>query len=430
MKNNQNFLYCIVFAVAALSKFDVTLTARVPFGELVAFAAIPFLLRGQDLRQVRASAGPIVAILMIWALGILISDLANGMILPRFARGIMKPIFSCCWMLFFIGVLLRDYRALLFYPLGTIVAALQNYIFPQAFTIERVQAGGYEAVAYGIVPIISAVFVSIAVLLYRKSHLWSFFAFMLTAVVLLIAGSPRNNVAIILLNASVIAYVWWTHRSGRGLQLSGARLVGICLALVCAFTVIYYAYIIGAGHGWLGEGQRTKLEYQSNTIFGASPIGLVLGGRTAVFAAILAIWDNPLIGYGSWTGWSMTDYYYDAVRFVGTDARQLNLIASANGFLGPGHSILFAGWMENGILTAIALLSVLYLMLRQFLYMIVFNNPLLPLFIFMGTSFLWHFFFSPFGTGSRLVIGLFMALYVTKFCMRAHHDQGNRRGWN
>ena len=50
----------------------------------------------------------------------------------------------------------------------------------------------------------------------------------------------------------------------------------------------------------MGEMQREKLLVQSQTTFGNSPIGLVLGGRTAMFGAILAIFDSPWFGHGSW----------------------------------------------------------------------------------------------------------------------------------
>lgn len=410
-------LCLLVFCVGALSQFDVNLIARVPLGEVLAFSSIPILLfHGNYFQQIAHRLNPVLLVLGIWVLGIVLSDVLNQFIFPHFIRAFMKPLFCFLWMLFFIGVLMRDYRVIIFYPFGTVLAALQNYVAPRAFNAEYLQAGGYEAVAYGVVPILGSVCLSLAVLLYAKGRLYAMFAFIFSAVILIIVGAPRSSAAITLINAGIVFYVWWTRpEKGRIYRLTlGRFILFFCMACV-AMLSIYYAYVFAAGAGWLGELQYQKLVSQQNTILGTNPLGLILGGRTYVFAAILAIMDQPLIGFGSWTGIFMSDYYYEAVSIVGTDARDLQMLTLSGNVGMAGHSVLFQGWLENGILAAIALCVIAYWVLREFILLLQHDNRLTPWVVALTTAFFWGFFFSPFGVGSRVTIGLFLAFHALKF---------------
>lgn len=416
LQSRYLWLFVLLFAIGATSSFDLTLIARVPVSELIAFAALPFVLRGVPFARFSHHIWPVIAVLALWALGVLVSDSVNGFSMGRFIRGFAKPVWCLLWMLFFIGVLHKDFRALLFYPAGTLVASIQNYFVPQDWTADRIAAGGYDAVAYGIAPIVTMTCLTAAVALYRKGRWFAIIFFAISTVVLAIVGAPRSSIGVMFLNSLIIFYIWWTRRRGGKvfrLNLKRVLLLG-CLALL-ASALIYEGYVASARAGWLGEMQQAKLIGQSDTVFGDSILGLILDGRTAVFGAVLAIMDRPLIGYGSWSGLSLTHYYYDAVAYVGTSAAELSLIAEGIFGLAPGHSILFGGWMENGILTAVALLVIGYWLLKEILLIVQRDSRLAPLLIYFGTSFAWAFFFSPFGVSTRLVIGLFLAFHVMKF---------------
>jgi len=409
-------LCLLVFCVGALSKFDVTLIARVPLGEVLAFGAIPMLLNKGRFGKISNRLAPVFWVLLIWTVGIILSDVFNEFYFLRFIRAFMKPLFCAFWMLFFIGVILRDFRALIFYPLGLVLANVQNYLAPRAFSAEYIQAGGYEAVAYGVTPVVTSLCLAFAVLMYRKGRLWGVVAFLANATVLLAIGAPRSAAALMILNAGIIFYIWWTRSTGRrSFHLTKGRLFTLGALGVIGGLSIYYAYIYAAGAGLLGEAQYAKLVVQQNTIFGSSPLGLVLGGRTYVFAAILAIIDQPLLGYGSWTGWTMSDYYFEAVSMVGTNAADLQRLADSGGGGMAGHSVLFQGWLENGILCAIAICVIAYWIVREFLLMIQRDNRITPWVVVLTTSFAWSFLFSPFGVGTRMAIGLFLAFHVIRF---------------
>lgn len=422
MKNNYPVALCfLVFCVGALIKFDVTLIARVPLGELLAFGAIPFLLKDGQLSRVSHRFTQVFWVLMLWIIGIILSDYFNGFIFLRFIRAFMKPLFCGLWMLFFVGVILRDYRLIIFYPLGNVLASVQNYLAPQSFNFDYIESGGYEAVAYGVLPVVSSICLAIAVLMYQKSRLWALLAFVTNATILAAIGAPRSATAIAIFNAGIIFYIWWTRSARRKTyQLTMGRLIIFSILVIIGCLATYYAYIFVAGKGWLGELQYAKLTMQQNTIFGSSPLGLILGGRTYVFAAILGIIDQPLLGHGSWTGVFMSDYYYEAVSMVGTNAADLQRLAGFGNSGMAGHSILFQGWLENGILTALSICVIAYWVAREFLLSIQRDNRITPFVVALSTSFAWAFLFSPFGVGTRVMIGLFFAFHVLKF-----HEQSD-----
>lgn len=407
----------LVFLVAALIQFDVRLIARVPIGELLAFGAIPFLWSGLDVSRFVRPAWPIMAVLALWTFGIFLSDFLNVYIFERFIRGIMKPIFCFLWMCFFSAIALRDIRALALYPLGMVVASVQNYIAPQSFTEEYLASGGYLAVAFGISPIVVSLALLMAVFVYRWSRLLSSVPFICAGVFIVYLSGTRGSIAIQLLNAVVMVLLAWVHSNPRHrFRLSIWRIAALMTFGILTILCLYYGYVYAALNGILGEAQYTKIVEQRQTIFGLNPIGLFLGGRTEVFAAILAIIDKPIAGHGSWTGHLMSNYYFDALTLVGTNSHHIDVIL--RGHLsggGAGHSVFFQGWMENGILSAISLGCILYWAFRRTIALVQIDHPLAPLYVSFATSLAWTFLSAPFGVNTRIAIGLFLALQLVDF---------------
>ena len=404
----------LIFLVGALSQYDMPLFARMPIGELIAFAAMPFLVLGKPLRYYSSKITGVLLLFLIWIAGIFLSDLVSGVDAVLLLKAFAKPLFCFLWFLFFIGLLSKDYRPLLFYPLGMFIAALQNYYFPQDFTKDYALQGGYVAIAFTLVPVLSAFFIAIATALYKKGHLWAVLSFIILAFILVYYQAPRSAAAIELINATIIFYIWWNQKkSNAPSRLISKRIIIFgCLIFLTSWAV-YKIYLYAAVNYWLGEYQYNKYFDQQGTIFGDSPIGLILGGRPQVFAAVLGIMDKPFIGHGSGTGVMMSDYFFDAVSIVDTDVEILNMMIRNGGGV-AGHSILFEGWLENGILAGIALCMIAVIILKEFLHLVVNDSRLVPFLIPMATSFFWAFLFSPFGVTTRFFIGLFLALSIIR----------------
>ena len=407
----------LVFCVAAGMKYDINFGVRIPVGELLAFASISFLLGSVKWNHYQVPLFSVVAVLGLWFFGVCISDFINGIPLNYFLKGLAKPVWCGLWMLFFIGVLSRDYRALYAYPIGLTVAGLQNYFFPQAWTTYYVSAGEYEAAAFGLVPLVLPVLLSVSLYSYHKLPLLSAFIYLIGAFLFAYLSVPRSTTAICLLIFLVLLYIWSLKlRRVQVRKIPFVRVFLFGVLFFCLSYLIFEIYVWAASNGWMGEFQRQKLEAQSDTIFGNSLLGLLLDGRTSVFAAILAIIDRPLVGFGSWQANFLSEYYLEAFNMIGTNAAEYQMLGSSGQLPGAGHSIFFGVWVENGLIAALSLAIIGFWMFKELLNVVFRENPFASLFVSMALFFSWSYFFSPFGVESRLVIGLLLALKITEFC--------------
>jgi hypothetical protein len=400
--------------VSATSRYDLPIGVRIPLSEVLAFSSIPILLRGVNLGPYMPRLQLVLGVLTLWFLGSVLSDVVNQNYFSRGIRGASKPVFTFLWMLFFVGVLQKDYRLLLFGVFGGVLASIQNYVMPQGFSEEYMAAGGYQAAAFGLTPIASSIAATFAIWLYMKHRLYSVIAYFTMAVLFVVIGAPRSGVAIALMNSLIMGYMWWVH-SGRGrhrFRLSFGRLLMLGVLGTLALYGIYELYVLFAQNGWLGEYQQTKLASQSKTMFGNSPIGLVMAGRPQFFGALMALKDYPIWGSGSWTAWLMTDYFYEAMVVAGADPALLRRIVSSGAEAGVGHSVLLQIWLENGFLALIAMLATFWISTKVFLATIARDSWLTPIIVGSFVGFVWAFLFSPFDTHTRKVIGMFSALYI------------------
>ena len=406
-------LCVLAFVVGMFRFFDFTIIARIPLAEIIAFSSIPILMSNRIGRRVRLRLAPVFLTFSLWFLGVIISDIINGSPAEFLARGMMKPIFSVLWFLFFLNLIRIEHRALFFLPAGLFFAALQNYFFPRGYSMEFVSSDGYAAVSVGLVPVLVALALAASSYIYIKNKLVAAVPFVICAIIMMAVGAPRSAFALLLLNAGLIVYIEFSERKFSRISLKRklGRLFTLFAISVVGALLIFYGYVLLASHGFLGELHLKKFEAQSSTIFGSSPLGLIMSGRAYVFAAILAIIENPIVGYGSWSGVFMTDFYFYAIALLETDGSVVNRTLALNTGK-AGHSIFFTAWLENGILAGLAMIIICFWIFKEYLKVLLIGSNYGPLLITFGTSYLWAFLFSPFGIPERMTIGLFLAIRV------------------
>lgn len=412
-------LNLIVFFAAAFSKYEFFLLgARMSLGELIAISSIPFFM---DKRIARYLVWMIYPFL-IWTLGICVSDFINNINPIFFLKGIMKPIFSVLWALFFMNIFMKNHKVMILFIAGFCFSGLQNYLFPSAWT-EYYSDTDYAASTFGLAPLLIAIFVFFATMVHTYFKKFpSYLIMAVCSIFFALLGLPRN-LALVFFLVSAILYAY-DHKNLaflRWLNLKNIKirkLILLTFLVTVIFILFYYIYVFMVSMGYLGEDQLDKYEIQSAfTIYGNTPIGLLLSGRTEVFGAILAIIDNPILGYGSWEGVSgrLSDYYTEAIYLVGVDANVLNRMTMF-GLQGvAGHSIFFTAWMENGIIAAIAFMILFKRILKGILWSYNLDVRFYQPWMFYTLTFLlWHFFFSPFSFSSRMAFGLVSCIFVVQ----------------
>ncbi|MGF1448352.1 MAG: hypothetical protein ACFB20_02925 [Opitutales bacterium] len=409
-------LCVLLFVIGATSYIDIPLVARLPLSEIIAFASLPVLLSGFSMNPYRDRLNKVLVILFIWVCGTVLSDIINRSSMLDAARGLFKPLFCLLWIFFITVILTKEMRAFIFYGVGLILGAIQNFVAPVSpWVAHYADASEYGAIAFTLAPLGIAIAAGFGTVLYQKSKLVVVALFLVCGMGLFVSGAPRNFAATLLVAGFLVGYIWYTtSNTGRRARLkpSMGKVVSIAVFLAVLGYGLFMAYIFAADRGWLGAEQWAKLQIQSATSLGKTPLGIIMGGRTGVFAAILAILDNPILGYGSWSGVTLGSYLYEAAYIVGADAASLARLASGE-VGGAGHSVLFQAWVENGILAAVALSAIGWITVQQVFYILRIDHRLAPLILTIAMMFLWAFLFSPFSTITRFHIGFFLAMYMT-----------------
>ena len=177
--------------------------------------------------------------------------------------------------------------------------------------------------------------------------------------------------------------------------LAGSLLVGLSTLEI---------YRLAANAGFLDERSTLTFERQSQGEFGLLP-----GGRSAIFAAVPAILDSPVIGHGSKA--KNPDY---ASRIL--DARRFGYeptpMPTWHTGLIPTHSMLLGTWVEAGVLGSFFWFWFSLLIVATLANLCRSREPLSVLIFYLGVTQLWHILFSPFGGDARLTTAFTLCLFI------------------
>lgn len=177
-------------------------------------------------------------------------------------------------------------------------------------------------------------------------------------------------------------------------------MAGSLLAGLVALQIYDYA----GREGWMDDRSTWVFERQSQ-----GELGILPGGRTAIFAAIPAILDSPIVGYGS----KARDPGY-ATRAL--DARLYGYEAAPSSISYehriPHHSALLGAWVETGVLGIFFWIWLSLLIVVVFAGLFRRREPLSLLIFYLGVAQLWNLMFSVFGGVVRLETAFTLCLFI------------------
>ena len=201
------------------------------------------------------------------------------------------------------------------------------------------------------------------------------------------------------------------RKSRRAMRAIGRHLFIAMIVGACFLVAMKFAYQHLASTGALGETARTK--YEAQTRKGNSIMALLIAGRSEFFAGLRAALDRPIIGFGP-KAEDTGGYWMRFVMKYGdeTDVRRMvnaELIAARSGVrvVIPTHSHIVGGWVHYGLFGMIFYVWILYLFFSHFKRYAACIPQLHGLFSSLIPLYLWHIFFSPFG--SHWMFALLMA---------------------
>ena len=396
-----------ILALIFLIGFAKLISFRV-LGELFLTDLLLIPAAALGLLRMRSTAWraaiPALALMLLWLIGLMISDVVRDSPFENYARGWAKIVF---FMASFVGLLwLTDARInrLMAFFLGLAGAGvIQTIIAPTEFQQGDAWKFGY-AVPLGILCVILASrpgpqngIRSIAPV-----------GLPLGMGVLNLAVNFRSHYAMLIGTAAVSAFAVLASRIAPGRRVvTPALIIGLVLlgGIVAWGSTAAYSQL--ASSGMLGEKAKSKHEMQTR-----GDLGLLLSGRSESLASFSAISASPIIGHGSWA----SDRSYVALRLLMLRQRGVQSNENIASELIPSHSYIFGAWVEAGILGAAFWIFSLVFASKALFLVLDLQHPATPFAAYLFIQFLWAILFSPFGADVRFIVAgqLCAAIWVLR----------------
>ena len=386
-----SFTCCITFkAGGTLFGSDIVLVLGLPVLLTTRFQALFY----KPVRRLIFLGG-------LWLVAQMVTDYVRKSAPADYERGWLKIVFTVALFCVVWILVHNSQRRCVLYAVGLALGtAVRSLSFKNDFVTNDPWKFGYAFPASILVLLLVA-------FLMRKTYSVYYQIPVVVLALLNIAEGFRSQ-AFILMLVVVVTHGYKSMRV-RGKTLSKTKLAALALLVLCVGIGIDELYSYAALHSWLGHGSYIKFEEQQS---GAG--GVLLGGRSELFASTAAIADSPWIGHGSWAKdpkytWilikRMREFGYYRAR-LDPETQE----AAQNGNI-PAHSHILQAWVESGILGGLFWGYVLYLLVR-FLVTLKGDEPLLPFAVFQVMLLLWDIFFSPYGAERRFSVTFFLAFLM------------------
>jgi len=403
----------ILLFVIGLTRFlDIDVFGRIVVSEVIMLLAFPFIVASR-VNCLRSRVYLIFAgLLFLTGAIVLFSDAkVNGVHITFSLKGLARLGFLGVIASFWYLVLVDGIDRLKYFLYGSLPGAILAIFRVSEFDREGVQSGGmgYDFWLSKLGPLMLVLICIGAYHLFNRVKI-GVVALFITGGAISLVFAARSVAAFYVLTASAVFIVWWFTR--RGVAVPRLRLRDYVVFFVSAgavASVVYILYVSMAPAGLLGEYQQQKFFKQSNTLFGVTPWGLVLGGRVDFVQCLLAIHESPTWGLGSWN--IPHSYLISAYELLGLDVPRYIRSLDA-GLLTSGHSIVFGLWATNGIFTLPLWVYVFYLVLRFCVRLLYLSNGVMPFLFHTSLVVLFSLFFNPFSLGARNSIGLIVGAIV------------------
>jgi hypothetical protein len=370
------FLDVLALLIPATSFIEVKIVGRLFAPDMLLAVIIPFLILSRKEREFTHRLPRTFLLLAgLWLFGQVATDLVRQTPFQDWARGWAKITFTMINFASLCMLLERRPRRIVLYAAGLALGGTLTYFLnPSIYAASQPWKFGYGVG-------VTWVLVLLATALYRRSLAKRSLA------IIVLAGSGFLNIlmgfrslgGILFLTVSFLAARSKSdHRKAKPQRIGMQRVALLLTIIFISCWGILELYGALAESGLLGYQSTKKFETQKMGAY-----GVLIGGRSEVLSATIAIKDSPLLGHGD------------------------------DDCLIPTHSIILGAWVEAGVLGAIVWLWVGVITLKTLLAVFQKNSKLAPLVTFFGFLLLWDLAFSPYGATRRFTTTFFVVVLFT-----------------
>lgn len=395
LKLKSSSILLLFYAIGSV--IIIPLVGQLTLSEVIVALSIPFLQYKKLINEYTILKPLVIGSLALLA-GQIISDIINRSALKDFSRGTALILISFFSTIFLVSQLSKNKPNILYYIFFIFIIQL----------FFGYDGGGFDIVETGdnyfkfrFAPALNMITMLLSCLFYKRNrNIHAVLILFLNAIISILFAARSNGLIFLIAGFGLFFKIKSKHINAR--KIIGYAFLSIIL--------LYLGYIVYANqvvyHDFGGINSKNQFALMRNIY---NPFELLIYGRTDFFVTLQAIFNRPIIGYGSWAK-DPGGYYTNLLNVLSG-----GLINVDTGYI-PIHSIFLGTWATAGI---IGLIATLYIFVSLFkkafsIYKMKKFVEHLPLIIVLTIDMLWAFLFSPLSL-LRSSFPLFAAIIIIEY---------------
>ena len=411
----------LLFLIGLFAQTQIRITGFIAIAELAMVVCAPFVFVKNKNVFMRDRVAPSIVLVLLWALGAVISDFFARSDMYDAIRGLASPGVVVCSIVCLYPLLKRNPVDLRWFLLGHALSlVLSTFMFQMGSDIAVAEKSGQSAVEatmgyklYWVSLVSAFLSIPIAGWYLQTPFVYSMVASCFIAVFSLITGG-RSMFAV---QAVSIVLLCIARKNAKGMQQIKRQIPIIMIAMFVTAIAVKWIYSYAATHDWMGETERAK--YEKQTEGRSNLLNIIMVGRSEFFIGLIAALDKPILGHGS-HALDTKGYRAEFVSKYGSEGDQTLFMiqkqrrkkAGRSYFNIPAHSHIVNFWMWHGVFGLVFWVYFLLLLIQTLRKRMGIFPPYYGYLALTLPSTIWDVLFSPFGSRITIVMTLCVMLLL------------------
>ncbi|MEL7585548.1 MAG: hypothetical protein AAGU19_02460 [Prolixibacteraceae bacterium] len=393
--------YLLIILYNLLDVVKIPLVGQLKGNELMVLLVLPFLYRSNEFSKYPLLRKICLTLLALMACQIITDIFVVNSAAEDYLRGWSQTIIGLLSVIFLFKVL-NGYKAITLFLVISGIRALVS----EPMGIDLESSNEMTFFKFRIAPAVTDFLYGVAIWLHYKGKTKPIPVLFLVFGLISFALDFRSK-GLTMIVSAVLLFLFYS-----GFKFKRAYVIAGSVTMIILFQALYTVYVNAALKGKFGgEHAAQQLERLENPY---NPFSLLMTGRGETFAAVEAIKDAPVFGHGSWARDETLKYYRIILKYHQDEFNEVK--AAKYGGLIPSHSFIMGAWVNYGFFAFLAVIFLLFLLMKMAIPLIKSGQslPVYPIFIPITAGMIWMFMFSNFQQ-VRFSIPDIAAIFLTSY---------------